>query len=330
MLIEPADLPCELIAEQVVAGWGLAVDQIEYAPVGFGSHHWWLYGPGGERWFATVDDLRQGDRSRETLVSALSTAAALHDGGLDFVVAPLPQPAGVLTCWIPPHYVLAVYPHFEGEAASYGNYESDDQRRQVIDRLASIHQSTSLVRDIAPEDDLSIPKRADLEIVMTAISSSSEEPWNSGPFADPAQALLAEHLAPLQTALARYDRVSRTLAATRERWVVTHGEPHRGNTIVNDDGVQLIDWETARIAAPERDLWALIDEDARSQSYYSDRTGIELDPAALELYRSWWSLCEVSLYTADLSAPHERTAETQIAWEGLREHVPQAIARETH
>ncbi|MPZ79263.1 MAG: phosphotransferase [Actinophytocola sp.] len=42
-----------------------------------------------------------------------------------------------------------------------------------------------------------------------------------------------------------------------------HGEPHRGNTITTPNGVVLIDWDTTLIAAPERDLWALVGEDPR-------------------------------------------------------------------
>ena len=39
--------------------------------------------------------------------------------------------------------------------------------------------------------------------------------------------------------------------------VLTHGEPHPGNTMRTEDGWRLIDWDTARIAPPERDLWSI-------------------------------------------------------------------------
>jgi aminoglycoside phosphotransferase (APT) family kinase protein len=40
-----------------------------------------------------------------------------------------------------------------------------------------------------------------------------------------------------------------------ERGALTHGEPHPGNVIGTDDGWLLVDWDTAAIAQPERDLW---------------------------------------------------------------------------
>jgi len=85
--------------------------------------------------------------------------------------------------------------------------------------------------------------------------------------------------------------------------------------------VHLIDWQTARVAPSERDLWSLIDEDARSGQDYTKWSGHILDDSALDLYRRWWSLCEVSLYAADLHAEHTNTPKTEIAWNGLREHL---------
>ncbi len=260
------------------------------------------------------------------LVSALQAAATLRQAGLDFIVAPLARIDGTLTQWLPPDYVLAVYPHIDGETATYGRYQSQERRRQVIDRLVVIHQATDLVRDIAVVHDLAVPKRADLEAAMETITL----PWDSGPFGHEAQVLLTKHKPALRAALSRFDTLAEKVSATRDRWVITHGEPHRGNTIVNEVGVQLIDWETARIAPPERDLWALIDEDARSRIDYIEASGRAVDDDALKLYRSWWSLCEVSLYTDDLRSAHADTAETQIAWQGLREHMALATRPAGH
>jgi len=64
VLIEPADLEPNAIVDHVEAHWGRGVLQAEYAPLGFGSHHWWLRGVDNQRWFATVDDLRMGERNR--------------------------------------------------------------------------------------------------------------------------------------------------------------------------------------------------------------------------------------------------------------------------
>ncbi|MEL6981056.1 MAG: phosphotransferase, partial [Actinomycetota bacterium] len=121
MFTAPSDLPDDAVADAFGRGWGVAVDAIEYAPVGFGSHHWRAVGSSG-RWFLTVDDLdlrlAHPSDSRSTargrLVAALSTAVSLRSRGCDFVVAPVPSRAGAVIESIGDHYVLAAYPHVEG------------------------------------------------------------------------------------------------------------------------------------------------------------------------------------------------------------------------
>ncbi|WP_432843998.1 phosphotransferase family protein [Dactylosporangium sp. CA-092794] len=46
----------------------------------------------------------------------------------------------------------------------------------------------------------------------------------------------------------------RSVPADPPGLVLTHGEPHPGNTMRTGGGWLLIDWDTALLAAPERDL----------------------------------------------------------------------------
>ena len=77
--------------------WGFNVEAAEYARVGGGSYHWVVRDRHGSRGFVTVDDLDWKPWLGSTRVSVLDgltrafdTALALRDGGLDFVVAPIP------------------------------------------------------------------------------------------------------------------------------------------------------------------------------------------------------------------------------------------------
>ena len=100
---------------------GPAGAEIEHAPVGFGSHHWQVR-RGEERWFATVDDLhgrRQDDAEPiqeplNRLAAALTGARQLHEIGLGFVVAPLPDTSGLVLHALDRRYVLALYPFVSG------------------------------------------------------------------------------------------------------------------------------------------------------------------------------------------------------------------------
>ena len=324
MFTRPDDLEDPAVIEAVASGWGLAVDDVAYAPVGFGSHHWRASG-GGQRWFVTVDDLdarkrdaagdRQGVAAR--LAAALATAQLLRSSGLQFVIAPELTLDGDVLHAVNDRYVAALYRHVDGTTHEWGAYESRAERLAVLDRLVDIHGSAPSVRRVALTDDFAIPCRDQLEATLTHVGTD----WGPGPFAEGARELFSHHGSEVETVLARYDSLAAEVARTAERFVVTHGEPHRANTIGTADGVVLIDWDTALLAPPERDLWMLLGEDPELAAVYTERAGVAVQPGAVELYRLWWDLCEISLYTAQFQAPHIHSEDTQTAWDGLQQYL---------
>ena len=324
MRTQPGDLPDDAVVEVLASGWGLDVDEIAYAPVGFGSHHWSVVSA-TNKWFVTADDLDARTqhaedtraRVRQRLAAALSTAAALRQRGCSFVVAPTPSRRGSVLEDIGDRYVVAVYPHVDGRTGQYGHYDSQAERFAVVDRLVETHAATDSVTSIALADDFAIPSRDRLVTAMSATSS----PWSTGPFAERTRALLGRHADSLTIVLNRYDELADRVRRRGDGVVVTHGEPHRGNVIFTTDGASLVDWDTALLAPCERDLWSLIDEDPEVATYYSKESGRAVDNDALRLYRLWWDLCEVSLYVSQFHAPHVASADTETAWEALQEHL---------
>ncbi len=320
----PADLSDNDVGAALQRGWRLEPESLAYAPVGFGSHHWWADEP-GHRWMVTVDDLEAKRRDRSEgrvdaggrLAAALTIAHRLNRQGLSFVVAPRPTVGGALLEAIDARYVVALYPHIDGRTHGFGPYDSGRQRRAVIERLIPVHRAGADVRSAAMVDDLLIPRRRDLAEAM----ASPGPAWGPGPFAADAKRLLLRHRDSLADALNLYDRLSTEVAARPERFVVTHGEPHRANTIEADRGVMLIDWDTALLAPPERDLWMLFDEDPSIIDYYSERTGVDIDLDAIGLYRLWWDLCEVSLYVDEFRQPHIDSEDVRTAWQGLNQYL---------
>lgn len=305
-------------------GWGLRAGEIEYAAVGFGSHHWRVVAD-GERWFVTVDDLdvkrRDGaeaiDEPLRRLTAALTTARSLRDAGLTFVVAPVLTRAGHIVHAIDDRFVAALYPYVDGEPHPWGPYPTRADRLAVVELVAALHRAPATARAVALVDDLAIPCRDQLEAALM----DRAEPWASGPFGEPARILLDEHAEAVQLVFAYYDDLAAVVTRHPERMVLTHGEPHRGNTITTAEGVVLIDWDTTLIAPPERDLWALAEEDAETNAYYAARTGIVPNDDALELYRLWWDLTEVSMFVGQFRQPHHETEDTRQAWNGLTHYL---------
>ena len=321
---QPDGLNDDDVTETLLRGWGLVADNVGYAALGFGSHHWHAVA-GDTQWFVTVDDLdsrRQNVadtrlRARQRLNAALSGAYALQRQGRSFVVAPVPSGAGSVLENVDERYVLALYPHIEGRAGSWGRYDTQAERFAVIDRLIDIHRATENVKGVVGVDDFGVPSRDQLTCALDETSS----PWPTGPYAERTRALLARHSRDLNAALSRHDDLVVLVRNRRADPVVTHGEPHRGNVIFTPEGASLIDWDTTLLAPHERDLWSLIDEDPETGAYYTSKSGRPVDADALRLYRLWWDLCEISLYVAEFHSPHIDSVDTRTAWQGLEKYL---------
>jgi spectinomycin phosphotransferase/16S rRNA (guanine(1405)-N(7))-methyltransferase len=97
--------------------------------------------------------------------------------------------------------------------------------------------------------------------------------------------------------------------------VLTHGEPHAGNTIRTKDGWRMVDWDTTRLAPPERDLCLLDDQvDA-----YAAATGVAARADLLELFRLRWRLADVAIETHRFRRPHTGDADDDRAAAILRD-----------
>jgi len=111
MQTRPRDLSVEALSTALVAGWQIAAESIEYAPVGFGSHRWFAVDRSGQRWFLTADAVGNDPVRLGELRAALCTAATLRrKAGLTFVAAPIPRRNGGLLEPVG-RYAVAVYLH---------------------------------------------------------------------------------------------------------------------------------------------------------------------------------------------------------------------------
>ena len=324
MLSRPEGLSDADVLRGLRQGWGLRDAEVDYAPVGFGSYHWQVR-CGGQRWFATVDDLhaRRRDDSellvlvQGRLAAALAGTRQLRDVGLGFVVAPVPDASGAMLRALGQRHVLALYPFVQGRTRTWNTIPDREERAALVGRLAQLHAVDPSRCACILADDFVLPRRDGLHAAM----ADRDATWDGGPFAEPARALLTQHAGALAAALERYDRLVASVVRRDAGPVPTHGEPHPGNTIDTDTGTVLIDWDTLLLAPPERDLWSLHDDDPDVLDLYRKLTGRAADPAALNLYRLRWDLADIGLYVTQLRAPHERSEDTTEAWNGLQNYL---------
>ena len=96
MLEPPPGVDDADVLAEVRRAWDGDVDRVAYQQVGFGAHHWAAYVGAEPRLFVTYDE-PQGPEAAADLEAAYAGAVALRDGGLEFVLAPLPAGIGRLT-----------------------------------------------------------------------------------------------------------------------------------------------------------------------------------------------------------------------------------------
>ena len=301
--------------------WGLAVARFDYQPVGFGSHHWTGTSQAGRRWFVTADDLAvrrhyAGEPAAAALArlrAALAAAADLRDSGVAIAVPPVAARDGELAVPAGGRYAVAVYPFLDGRSFSWGDFTAPGHREALLDLVVAVHTAPAAARRRAGADDFSIPHRDEL---TAALRPGATVP-DCGPWAGPAARLLAGHAAGLARGLARYDALARSARrdpAGPGRRVLTHGEPHPGNTMLTADGWRLIDWDTALVAPPERDLWDIDPGDGSLLRRYAAATGTQPRPALLELYRLRWDLADIAESVSQFRAPHGGSEDDAISF----------------
>ena len=119
--------------------------------------------------------------------------------------------------------------------------------------------------------------------------------------------------------LGKYDDLAGSARSRDEPWVITHGEPKADNLLVTDDGLRLVDWDTALVAPAARDLWWVEAGSGEELARYTELTGRRVAHDDVTFYRLQWDLADIASYVGWFTAPHARTPDTEIGWTALSE-----------
>jgi spectinomycin phosphotransferase len=317
----------EQVLTALTANWHLQAASLEYVPEGGGGHHWKLIESDGRLHFVTVDDLDDKDWLGDTrdavfngLSHALNTAAALrYQAGLEFVVAPKPTHTGELVHRLDARYAISVFPFLAGHSYPFGPYPDPVTRTVALDMIAALHQATPVVQGHAPRHVPSFGGRGDL----AAFLLDPERPWDGGPFSEAARRLLVTRTADLAQLVVGFDHLVDSTDRARAHPVITHGEPHPANLMSVGGRLVLIDWDTAALAPPERDIALIATADNDGVDRYQQATGRELAHAVITLYRLRWYLDDLASAVRLFRNGHRDTPDTRRWWQGLAPRLEQ-------
>jgi len=297
--------------------------EVSYADVGRGSFNWTAEGVDGRRWFVKVS---HKDREPGFLDRTYETAAALHEAGLDFVHAAIRTPhGGHLRGPVGGQYLMSVFPYIDGRNRT--NDEAD--RVELAETLGRLHAHMP-IPDVAFRLTLGyrIPQ------FRVQIGRGANTTWGNGPFAEPARLLSSAARPGLERLLNAYDRWVARYRDDDEPVVMTHGEPHTGNTMVTASGeIRLIDCDAMMAGPRERDLRLLLDgshggprglDNTAVMAAYQRGTGREVVPRryVMDMLRAEWHLGEIGAYLASFSAQHHVDRDTVADWRAFTSYVP--------
>jgi spectinomycin phosphotransferase len=318
VLNPPEDLDTGTVAEALECGWVLGVRGLAYLPLGFGAHHWAAETAAG-RFFVTAHDVRLSGAGQDALVLRARTFRAARtlreQGQLSFVAAALPDRAGEPVIPLGESYALSLYDWLDD-----AHPLDDPDGTQTAAVLAQLHPTSAALPGLdAPREIFAIPHRIALETALRSVGVQ----WHAGPYAEPARALLRPHQVAVFDALAFYDRLADRVRRLDLPWCLTHGEPNGSNLLQDATGrPHLVDWDSARWAPPERDLW-LVDHQPQSLETYQRLTGGQpADPDILRLYRLWYDLAETAVYLLQFRQPHADDANMTESWQNFQHFLP--------
>lgn len=203
----PATITDPAIRQFVTDRWTVECDRSEYAPVGFGSHHWLLGTARGWKRFVTVDDLVAKRRSPlepsggtfDRLQDAYTTARDLADAGHDFVLAPNRSRQGEVLHRLDERFTVACFDWVDGVVGGYGKYHPEATRESVAGHLVVLHDVGLGSVPHCRFEDFEVSNRDEFDAAVRRI----DEAWDGGPHAETARELLRVNV---DTVAERFER----------------------------------------------------------------------------------------------------------------------------
>ncbi len=240
------------LLETVRAAYGLNVTSLEYLGVGMVSAYK-MTGPSGAYFLKLFPDTPYGHEAAARLEGEHALLNALREHN---VLERIPAPIRALDGSTRSSFggmTFAVYAYIEGRTL-WGREESVlEPLARAVARLHAGAPRLLAVHLPFPDEDFGLPFEADL---LNQLSSLEHLRPNARPGVLALRDLMLPRQGEFLEILERVHHFQRIARSIPRQNVVAHTDLHGGNLLLDPDGqLWALDWETARAAPAEHDLW---------------------------------------------------------------------------
>jgi spectinomycin phosphotransferase len=252
----------EALLETVRRAYGLSVMSLKYLGVGM-VNAYKMTSPSGAYFLKLFPDTPYGREAAARLEGEHALLNALREYD---ILERIPEPVRALDGSTRSSFggmTFAVYAFIEGETL-WGRTER--VLEGIAGTLGRLHAGSPrlLARGLHlpfPDEDFGLPFETDL---LNQLSSLEHLPANARPGVLALRDLMLPRQADLLEKLERAQHFQRMARSRPRQNVVAHTDLHGGNLLLDPDGqLWALDWETARVAPAEHDLWmfhSMLDE----------------------------------------------------------------------
>ena len=308
MRTEP-DLDKGRLIDHLRERYRLPVERLDFVPFGLDSWSYVATDDHGGRAFVKLTG--QGPSARAA-ASETSLLAGLAAAGVP-VPRPIPDRDGGLVGAFE-GYEVQVLEYLEG-----GNLEDetawpDDLYGKVAELVAAVHASTPRVRSLGPRtEDYELPFLPGLAAALAAIEARVRPPRLDDPSLTAFRELMLPRTGEIRAAIDRLERLrDRARSGSQPAdMVLCHTDIWGSNLILDESAsLHLLDWNGARIAPPEADLFMFAGTSffppGRFGSFlrrYEPAVGrVDLDADRLGFYLYRRDLEDLALFVDDIVA----------------------------
>jgi len=293
-MLERPDLPDETILSGLRDGWGLAVQSLDFLPIGNDACAW-AYSVQcsvSERYFLKLRRLPLDD-------VALDLPQALFSLGIRAAVAPLAALDGRL--WrATGDFGLILYPYIDGQNGMSTGL-TPAQWVEFGGILRALHEARlpgalleRIPRETFQPPWLDMARRIDQLVIECSFSS---------PHRAELAAFWRERSRQINELCARAGEIGAMLRGRPQNFVLCHADIHTANLIVDPgSGLHIVDWDQPVLAPPERDLTFVVSDGSpehrgpEEAMFFKGYGETPIDLLALAYYRYEWCVQELGDY----------------------------------